>query len=58
MEALLLGNISEDMEIAWGVQWYNSEHIKTYLELWKSNIQTFHNDTWALQYFPNLKFHN
>lgn len=48
MEALLLGHISEDMEIARGVWWYSSERIKIYLELWKSNIQTFHNDPWAL----------
>lgn len=45
---LLLGHVSEDTEIAWGVQCYYIEHIKTYLDLWKSNIQTFHNDPWVL----------
>lgn len=41
---LLLGSVSKDIEIAQGVQWYNIEHIKPDLELWKSNTQTFHND--------------
>lgn len=45
---LLLRHVSKDIEIAWGMQWYNIEDIKIYLELWKSNIQTFHNDPWVL----------
>lgn len=32
-EGLLLGHVSEDIEIALGMQWYNTEKIKTYLEL-------------------------
>lgn len=45
---LLLGPVSTDTEIALGMQWSNAEHIKIYPELWKSNIQTFHNDRWVL----------